>query len=125
MRRMTQLGLGGSMAGGRQFVSWLHARDFCRAVEWLILRPEAEGVYNLCSPSPISNRELMRQLRASLGMPIGLPATRWMLEIGAFLLRTQTELVLKSRKVIPRRLLQEGFQYEFGELRVALKELLV
>ena len=125
MRRLTRLGLGGSMAGGKQYVSWLHERDFCRAIEWLIGRSEATGVYNLCAPKPVTNREMMRLLRGSLGMPLGLPATRLMLEVGALFLRTETELIIKSRRVAPERLVSEGFEFDFPELGEALADLAV
>ena len=92
------------MGRGNQFVSWIHGDDFCRAVEWLIDHDEFSGPVNLASPNPVPNRDLMRTLRRLCKMPIGLPATRWMLEVGAFFLRTETELILKSRRVVPRRL---------------------
>lgn len=121
--RLARLGLGGSMAGGRQYVSWLHATDFCRAIDWLIDRPGATGIYNLCAPEPVTNAEMMRLFRQAAGCPLGLPATRWMLEIGAVLLRTETELIVKSRRVIPRRLLDEGFTFHYPTLPEAISHL--
>ena len=110
--RLVRLGLGGSPAGGRQFVSWIHDHDFVRVVRWLIDREDVDGVVNVAAPDPLPFRDFMRALRRAWGMPIGLPATRWMLEIGAFLMRTETELVLKSRRVVPGRLLEAGFGFD-------------
>jgi uncharacterized protein (TIGR01777 family) len=111
--RLVRFGLGGPVAGGRQYVSWIHDQDFIRAVLWLIERDDLNGVVNVASPHPVPYAEFMRTLRAARGIPIGLPATQWMLEIGAFVLRTESELVLKSRRVVPGRLLQSGFVFQF------------
>ena len=121
--RLVRFGLGGKAGDGRQFVSWIHERDFVRAVRLLIEEEKWEGPVNLASPNPIPFADFMRALREAWGMPIGLPATRWMLEIGAFFLRTETELVLKSRRVVPGRLLAEGFEFEFPTWPEAAKEL--
>lgn len=123
LRRLTRFGLGGHMGDGRQFISWIHAQDFCRAILWLIDNPRAEGVYNLSAPHPIPNAEMMRLLREKLAAPVGLPATRWMLEIGAFFLRTETELILKSRRVVPSRLLTHGFVFHYPTFALALDNL--
>ena len=122
--RLTYLGLGGKMGDGRQFVSWIHETDFCRAVEWLIAHDELSGIVNFAAPNPISNAEMMSTFREVCGMPIGLPAAKWMLEIGAFFLRTETELIIKSRRVISRRLPESGFSFRFPFLRQALEDLL-
>jgi uncharacterized protein (TIGR01777 family) len=122
-RRLAKLGLAGAMGDGRQIFSWLHADDFVRAVEWIIARDNLSGEVNLVAPEPVSNREFMRQLRRACGMPIGLPAKKWMLEIGAFFLRTETELLIKSRNVAPGKLLASGFQFKFPKLQDALKDL--
>jgi NAD dependent epimerase/dehydratase family enzyme len=105
--------LGGSSAEGRQYVSWIHDRDFVRAVYWLIAHPGFTGPVNLASPNPVPNAEFMRALRRAWGIRFGLPATNWMLEMGAFLLQTETELILKSRRVVPGRLLQSGYEFQF------------
>lgn len=123
LRRLTRLGLGGRMGSGEQFVSWLHETDFLRAVEFLIAHEELSGAVNFAAPNPVPNHELMRAFRELVGMPIGLPATRWMLEVGAFFLRTETELILKSRRVVPGRLLRAGFEFRLPELRGALEDL--
>lgn len=110
---LVRRGLGGTSGDGRQYVSWIHDQDFIRAIYWLIDHAELEGPVNLAAPNPVPNAEFMRTLRAVWGIRVGLPATKWMLEIGAFLMRTETELVLKSRRVVPGRLLQSGFVFQF------------
>ncbi len=123
LRRLVRFGLGGRHATGRQFVSWIHERDFCRAVEWLINHETLSGVVNLCAPNPLPNAEMMQILREVIGVPFGLPASSWMLEIGAFFLRTETELMIKSRRVFPRRLLDSGFHFEFPTFQAAVSNL--
>ena len=120
---LTRAGLGGTIAGGRQFVSWIHGRDFTRAIELLIARDDLDGPVNLASPSPLPQRDFMAALRAAKGMRIGLPAAKWMAEIGAFFLRTDTELILKSRRVVPGRLLDAGFRFDFPEWAPAAQDL--
>lgn len=123
LRRLAHFGLGGKMASGKQYVSWIHEEDFCRAVEWLIAHEELSGPVNLAAPNPLTNAEMMRLVRKTCGLPFGLPATQWMLEIGAFFLRTETELIIKSRRVIPGKLLASGFQFHFPQLENALRDL--
>lgn len=105
-------GLGGPSGDGRQFVSWIHERDFVRAVLWLIAHDEISGAVNLASPNPLPNDAFMAALRAAWGAKFGLPSAPWMLEIGAVFLRTETELILKSRRVVPGRLLEHGFTFQ-------------
>ena len=116
LQRLARLGLGGKMGSGKQMVSWISDLDFARAVEWLAENETATGTYNVSAPNPVTNASLMRCVRNSVRMRIGLPATVWMLEIGTFFMRTETELVLKSRWVVPTRLLAEGFQFEDPDL---------
>ena len=123
LRHLVRLGLGGRMGNGKQYVSWMHVEDFCRAVEWLIAHENFAGPVNLTAPNPITNSEMMKILRQICGVPFGLPATEWMLEIGAFFLRTETELILKSRRVVPGRLLASGFQFHFPEIKQAFEDL--
>ncbi len=120
---LVRLGLGGRAGDGRQFVSWIHYVDFIRALYWLIDNDEINGAVNVASPNPLAYGDFMNALRAAWGMPIGLPATRWMLEVGAFVLRTETELVLKSRRVVPGRLLSGGFSFDFPQWPVAARDL--
>ncbi len=116
-------GLGGPVAGGRQYVSWVHDHDFILAVLWLIDHPEIDGPVNLAAPNPLPQAEFMRVLRAAWGMPIGLPATAWMAAIGALLLQTETELLLKSRRVVPGRLAAAGFEFQFPAWSDAARDL--
>lgn len=120
---LVRRGLGGTAGDGRQYVSWIHHRDFVRAVRWLIDREEFDGPVNLATPNPVPNAEFMRTLRKAWGARVGLPATRWMLEVGAFFLRTETELILKSRRVVPGRLLGSGFRFEFEQWNDAAVDL--
>jgi uncharacterized protein (TIGR01777 family) len=120
---LARRGLGGPIAGGRQFVSWIHERDFTRAVELLIARDDLDGPVNLASPAPLPQREFMRALRDACGARVGLPATKWMVEVGALFLRTDTELVLKSRRVSPARLLAAGFAFDFPDWPAAARDL--
>ncbi len=110
---LTRWGLGGTNGDGRQYVSWIHAQDFISAVDWLIAHPTIAGVVNLAAPEPLPNAEFMRILRTAWRAPFGLPATRWMLSLGALLMQTETELILKSRRVVPRRLQEHGFTFRF------------
>jgi NAD dependent epimerase/dehydratase family enzyme len=123
LRGLTRWGLGGTIAGGRQFISWIHEVDFCRSVEWLMHRDDFSGPVNVASPNPIPQREMMRIIRVELGVPFGLPATRSMLEVAAFVHRTEAELILKSRRVVPSRLLAEGFQFRFPRMEDAVREI--
>ena len=109
--RLARLGLGGPVAGGGQYISWIHDADFVRAVGLLIERDDLTGPVNLAAPGPLPQRAFMRTLRRAWGVPVGLPATRWMAELGAFALRSDTELLLKSRRVVPGRLLEAGFDF--------------
>jgi uncharacterized protein (TIGR01777 family) len=111
--RLVRWGLGGRSGDGRQYVSWIHDRDFIRSLYWLIDHDELEGPVNLAAPNSVPNEEFMGTLRQAWGSRVGLPATPWMLEIGAFFLRTETELILKSRRVVPGRLLETGFAFQF------------
>jgi uncharacterized protein len=122
MSWLARLGLGGPVAGGRQYVSWIHDEDFVRAVQ-LLLDSELDGPVNLASPDPLPQRELMRVLRSAWRMPLGLPATGWMAEVGAFALRSDTELLLKSRRVVPGRLLDAGFRFHHPEWASAAADL--
>jgi NAD dependent epimerase/dehydratase family enzyme len=120
---VTRRGLGGAIAGGKQYVSWIHELDFCRAVEFLIEHENLSGPVNLAAPNPLPHKEFMRQLRKALGVPIGVPATAWMMEIACKLMGTDSELLLKSRRVIPTRLLDAGFDFRFVNWQEACRDL--
>lgn len=121
--KLVRLGLGGTAGDGRQYISWIHERDFLSAVSWVIERDDVEGAVNLCAPGPETNAEFMRTLRRAWGQPIGLPATKLMLEVGAVFMRTETELILKSRRVAPGLLLERGFQFAFPAWKAAAEDL--
>jgi uncharacterized protein (TIGR01777 family) len=120
---LVRFSLGGAQGNGRQFVSWIHELDFARAVEFLIARDDIEGPVNIASPNPLPNREFMAILRDAWGMPNGLPAPAPLIELATIFLRTESELVLKSRRVIPGRLLDAGFQFEFPDWQEAAQDL--
>jgi uncharacterized protein (TIGR01777 family) len=121
--RLARLGLGGPVAGGAQYLSWIHEDDLLRAIDFLVARDDLSGPVNLAAPEPLPYRDFLRDLRAAAGVPFGLPATRWMAEIGAFLLRSDTELLLKSRRVVPGRLLEAGFAFDHPEWPAAAADL--
>ncbi|HCH63935.1 MAG: TIGR01777 family protein [Deltaproteobacteria bacterium] len=120
---LTRLGLGGPIGGGHQYVSWIHEHDLVSAVMFLIARDDLRGAFNLASPGPLPQRDFQTHLRSGLGVWLGLPATRWMAELGAVFLRTDTELVLKSRRVVPGRLLDAGFEFQFADWPAAAEDL--
>ncbi|HEX4724281.1 MAG TPA: TIGR01777 family oxidoreductase [Pseudonocardiaceae bacterium] len=121
--RMTRLGLGGPVAGGAQYVSWIHDADFLTAVEFLLREPALTGPVNVAAPTPLPHRDLMRGLRVAAHVPLGLPATRWMAELGALAMRSDTELLLKSRRVVPGRLLAAGCTFRYPDWPTAAEEL--
>ena len=120
---LVRRGLAGTAGDGRQFVSWVHYEDFIRAIYWLIDHEEIEGAINIAAPNPLPNAEFMRILRHAAGVRVGVPATKWMLEIGALLMRTETELILKSRRVVPTRLLEGGFDFRYPRWEDAARNL--
>jgi uncharacterized protein len=121
--RLVRLGLGGAAGSGEQFVSWVHESDFVRAMEYLIAGEDVDGIVNVAAPCPLPNRDFMRALREAWGIGFGLEAREWMLEFGAAFLRTETELILKSRQVVPGRLLERGFPFKFPEWPGAARDL--
>src|SRR3954454_5636448 len=123
LRTLVRRGLGGPAAGGRPFVSWIHDADFAAAIRLLIARDDLSGPVNLAAPNPLPYRDFMAALRRAEGVPVGLPATRWMLELGAWAVRTETELVLKSRRVVPARLAEAGFAFDYPEWPAAARDL--
>jgi NAD dependent epimerase/dehydratase family enzyme len=120
---LVRRGLGGKAGDGRQFISWIHHEDFVQATRWLMDHDDVDGVVNVAAPHPLPNADFMRALRDASGTRLGLSATGWMLEIGAVLMRTETELLLKSRRVVPRRLLDHGFVFKFPHWEDAVGDL--
>ena len=124
MTRIVKFRLGGRQGSGQQFVSWLHEKDFVDIIEFLIQREDLSGIFNLCAPNPLKNKSMMSYLRKACGVKIGLPALTPMVHLGAFLMRTEAELPLKSRNVVPGRLLKCGYEFKFSEMDKALEDLL-
>jgi NAD dependent epimerase/dehydratase family enzyme len=121
--RLSRVGLGGRLAGGRQYVSWIHEVDFGRAVEFLIDRSDMCGAVNVCSPNPLPQADFARGIRDAWHVPVGLPAAPWMIELGAWALNGDSELVMKSRRVVPTRLLESGFGFQFPQWPAAAVDL--
>ena len=125
LRSLTRWGLGGTVGSGKQGMSWIHETDMNRLFERALLDHSMEGMYIATSPSPLAQREFMKCLRQAMGMPLGLPASAWMVRFGArWILRTDPELVLFGRYLMPKRLLDEGFVFDYPTLPEALVELL-
>lgn len=120
---LVRVGLGGTQGSGNQFVSWIQETDFVRATDLLIAREDLAGIFNLAAPNPVPNHEFMRTLRHAWGTRLGLPIPQWLIEAGAWLRRTESELVLKSRRVVPGRLLAEDFQFQFPDWPHASQDL--
>jgi uncharacterized protein len=121
---LVKLGMGGMQGNGEQYISWVHELDAARSTEWLMDHPELTGVFNCTAPIAAKNAELMHIIRKTYGMPLGLPAPKWLLEIGSVVIGTETELILKSRWVLPKRLLDSGFKFEYATAGVAVKDIL-
>ena len=123
LKLITKLGLGGKQGRGNQNISWIHIDDFCKAVEYIIENKNLSGGINVTSPNPLSNEEFMRKLRKEMKIPLGLNATIWQLEIASILLKTETELLLKSRNVYPEKLMNNGFKFSYPDIETAFKNL--
>ena len=122
---LLKFGLGGRQGSGKQMYSWVHVEDSCRMIEWIYEHPEIEGTYNCSNPGAVTNEMFMATLRKVTGYKIGLPAYKWMLKIGAALIGTETELILKSRWVLPTKITQAGFQFKYPLLEDALKDIIL
>lgn len=122
--KMTKLGLGGKQGNGKQKVSWIHEVDFVRSIDFLIENTALDGTINIVASEPTTNNKLMKTIRRSLNIPFGIMSPKWLLEFGARIINTETELILKSRNVIPTRLTQAGFKYQYPELDKAINHLL-
>jgi hypothetical protein len=120
---LVRRGLGGAVGSGRQYVSWIHDTDYIRAVEFLVANDSLDGAVNLASPNPLPNRDFQRALSEAWGTRIGLPTTEWMVGVGTFFMRTESELVLKSRRVVPTRLLAAGFTFQHPTWPEAARDL--
>lgn len=121
--QLTRFGLGGHHASGKQFVSWVHEADVSAFFQCLIDTPGVDGIINLASPNPLPEYDLMHELRLRVKPVVAFNVPKWMLTIGAFFLRTETELVLKSRRVVPTRALELGYRFQHEKIRTALDAL--
>jgi len=121
---LTKLGIGGRQGNGQQYVSWIHEHDAARITEWLADHQELNGAFNCTAPYAVKNDRLMHIIRKIQGCPVGLPAPQWLLEAGAVIIGTETELILKSRWVKPKRLLDNGFKFQYEAAITAVKEIL-
>lgn len=124
MKQLTRWGMGGKQGDGQQFISWIHVIDFCRAVEFVMQHEEVVGPVNLVSPNPVRNDDFMTEMRKQLKRKWGMGQSKWLLELGARLIGTETELLLKSRNVIPERLKECGFEFEYPNLKLCFNDLL-
>jgi uncharacterized protein len=120
---LVKMGMGGQQGNGEQYVSWVHEQDAARCTEWLLEHTELDATINCTAPNPLKNKTFMRFIREAAGMPFGLPAPGWLLKIGAVVIGTETELILKSRWVLPQRLLNSGFVFQFPEAELAIKDI--
>ena len=121
--QVAKLGLGGKQGSGKQWVSWIHIQDFCEAVQFIIENEKISGCVNITAPEPCTNVHLMRIIRNNLRVPVGISSPIWLLELGAIFLSTETELMLKSRNVFPKILLENGYQFNFPDIETALADL--
>jgi uncharacterized protein (TIGR01777 family) len=124
-KNLVRFGLGGKQGSGNQMFSWIHIEDLFGIIQFVQANKKMEGAYNCSAPNPVSNEILMRSLRQAMNIKFGLPSLKFLLEIGAFVIRTETELILKSRWVIPERLMKAGFQFRFSTIEEALRNILI
>ena len=122
LKVLTRLGMGGKMGSGKQQFSWIHEEDFCRIILHFLNNNTCKGAYNMAAPNPVTNKVLHQNIRKALGVPFGIPQPKFLLEFGAMLIGTETELILKSRYVISKRLKEEGFEFQFPTIDLCLKD---
>ena len=121
---LIKFGLGGRQGSGQQMYSWIHIKDVCESIDFMFEHNKLEGVYNLSSPNPVTNNIFMNKLRKATGQIVGLPAFEWMLKIGAAVIGTEPELILKSRWVVPTKLLQAGYQFAYPDIERAFEDII-
>ena len=124
LKNLVRFGMGGKQGSGNQMFSWIHIADLFNIISFIQQRHEISGVLNTAAPNPVNNKTLMQLLRKNMGVKIGMPIPKWLLETGAVLIKTETELILKSRWVIPERLSDAGFQFKYKNINEALKNIL-
>lgn len=123
LKSLASIGLGGAQGPGNQYVSWLHEKDFVDIIDFIIAHPGMDGTYNLAAPAPIPNDQFMRAMRKTIAMPFGIPMPTWLLKFGAVLIATEPELILKSRRVVPKKMLDAGYRFRFSKIEDALADL--
>jgi hypothetical protein len=124
-KNLVRFGLGGKQGTGKQMFSWIHIEDLFGIIQFVQSNKNMVGAYNCSSPNPVSNKVLMQSLRQAMNVKFGLPSPKFLLKIGAVLIRTETELILKSRWVVPERLLEVGFKFQFSTIDEALRNILI
>jgi uncharacterized protein (TIGR01777 family) len=125
LKRLAQLGFGGKQGKGNQMFSWIHIEDVYQIIMFLMEHEDLDGVFNCSSPNPVTNELFLKTLRHTLHKKIGLPSPEWLLKMGAVVIRTETELILKSRWVVPDRLLKSGYTFTFPFLQKAFEDILL
>lgn len=125
LKNLVKVGFGGKQGDGNQYFSWLHEKGFVGIIAHIITNEDIKGVYNATSPQPVPNHQIMRALRKVIRVPFGLPMPRWLLKIGAVMIGTETELILKSRRVVPRKLIESGYTFQFEHIGLALTDLII
>jgi uncharacterized protein (TIGR01777 family) len=123
LRNLAKMGLGGKHGKGDQYFSWIHEKDFTAIIDFIARHTNIDGVINVTVPEPITNTALMKSLRESVKAAFGMPMPKWLLELGAVFIRTEAELILKSRRVVPARLLEAGFVFKYDHIDLALKDI--
>lgn len=124
LKNLVHFGLGGKQGNGNQMFSWLHIEDLFNIIQFINGHSELDGIFNCSSPTAITNKFLMKTLREKLKIPFGFPSPKWLLEIGAVLIKTETELILKSRWVLPERLLKLGYDFKYPNIERAIENIL-
>jgi len=124
LKNLVKFGMGGKQGHGNQYISWIHEQDLARITEWVYNNGKNEEIYNCTSPRAIQNKDLMKLFRKEIGIPFGLPTPQWLLEIGAFIIGTETELILKSRWVYPKYLSERGYVFLYEMPEDAIHEIL-
>jgi uncharacterized protein len=123
LKALAKIGMGGKQGAGNQYFSWLHEKDFVNIIALILKDEKIAGVYNLAAPNPVPNRDIMKALRHAFQIPFGLPLPGWLIRLGAFMIQTEPELLLKSRRVVPKKLLDEGYRFQFDTVEKALRDL--
>ncbi|MPS71684.1 MAG: TIGR01777 family protein [Chryseobacterium sp.] len=122
-KQISKLGLGGKQGRGNQMMSWIHIDDFCEAVRFIIENEQLQGAINITAPNPLANETMMKLLCKKIKIPFGIPSPVWLLEVAAIFIKTETELMLKSRNVYPEILIRNGFQFKYDDFEKALNDL--